>query len=215
LSQLNTCGNCGVDFPRKGNRTSAFCGTSCRNADYSRKNADRLKAYNAEYRATRREELAARERRRRAEDGERVRDMERISRAGRRDVINARAAEYRAKNRDRINESIRDWSRRNIDRKLANNRARRARKQGRGRFLVSQRDIERMVNRFGGRCGYCAVLFSDSNPMHVEHVLPLCRGGADGIGNLLPACAACNLQKRDKTVMEWRVWKSRRDLSLV
>lgn len=35
------------------------------------------------------------------------------------------------------------------------------------------------------------------------------RDGRHAIGNLIPLCQSCNSSKRDKTLMEFRVWKMR------
>lgn len=52
--------------------------------------------------------------------------------------------------------------------------------------------------RWGGRCAYC-----DAIAEHLDHVMPLSRGGEDIESNILPACAECNLSKGAKTLAEW------------
>lgn len=66
---------------------------------------------------------------------------------------------------------------------------------------VSERDWQRTVRRFGGRCAYCGAL---PDPMHMDHVVPLSRTGRHAIGNVLPACEKCNLAKGSKLLVEWR-----------
>jgi 5-methylcytosine-specific restriction endonuclease McrA len=39
---------------------------------------------------------------------------------------------------------------------------------------------------------------------HIDHIIPLSRGGRHSIGNLAPACAACNLKKGYKYLVEMR-----------
>jgi hypothetical protein len=53
------------------------------------------------------------------------------------------------------------------------------------------------------QCAYCW----QWSATEVEHVIPVAQGGADDLENLAPACALCNLQKRDRTVEEWRNWR--------
>lgn len=68
---------------------------------------------------------------------------------------------------------------------------RRARLRGNGVYVVTTRDLRRLVARWRGLCAYCQV-----DPWeHMDHVLPISRGGRHSIGNLLPACAACNFRK--------------------
>lgn len=51
---------------------------------------------------------------------------------------------------------------------------------------------------YGGTCAYC-----DAPAEHLDHVVPLSKGGADAAHNLLPACAPCNLTKSAKSLAEW------------
>ncbi len=47
------------------------------------------------------------------------------------------------------------------------------------------------VQTFGGRCAYC-----DSGMYeHMDHVVPLSRGGAHALDNVVPSCKSCNLKK--------------------
>ena len=49
------------------------------------------------------------------------------------------------------------------------------------------------------RCFYC----EDRPYEHLEHCIPLSRGGTHTKDNLVPACASCNLSKGTKTPDEW------------
>lgn len=204
------CKQCGQTFAFKGVRVNSFCTTYCRNAHNWAANSEEHKAKHLLWRTENREAVLAKQRARRHNNPEAVRAQEQIYRDRDREKINQRAALYRAANREAINARVREWGVLNIERKLAHNQARRARKIGNGSFLVTSKDLARMKNRFSNVCGYCSGNFTKSNPMHIEHVLPIVRGGSHSVGNIIPACAACNLSKRDKTVMEWRVWKLRR-----
>lgn len=84
----------------------------------------------------------------------------------------------------------------------ADTRRRNARKKANGVFLISNRELKRL-NR--GPCFYCG----SSKEITIDHVVAIARGGTDSIGNLVPACKSCNSQKRQLTIMEWRVRKSR------
>lgn len=78
---------------------------------------------------------------------------------------------------------------------------RKARKSGARIYEVSGRDLKRLVARFDGLCAYCK-----KGPYeHFDHVIPLAKGGRHTIGNLLPACASCNLTKAAKLLAEWRL----------
>jgi len=75
-----------------------------------------------------------------------------------------------------------------------------AAKKGRESRLVTEADLHRLVARHGGKCGYCLEADYD----HIDHIVPLSKGGRHAIGNLMPACAFCNLSKHARTLSEWR-----------
>lgn len=51
------------------------------------------------------------------------------------------------------------------------------------------------------RCVYCGEADAE---MHIDHVVPISRGGSNEVDNLVAACAACNSSKGDKLPSEWR-----------
>lgn len=79
-------------------------------------------------------------------------------------------------------------------------RRRRAREAGaRGTFRWIE--VIRLFIAFDRTCAYCQDTI-DGQP-DPDHVLPLSRGGANDITNILPCCSACNSDKRDLTLDEW------------
>ncbi|MBL0938304.1 MAG: HNH endonuclease [Gemmatimonadaceae bacterium] len=54
----------------------------------------------------------------------------------------------------------------------------------------------------GQRCVYCATRL-DQHTATLDHVIPLARGGAHDIGNLVSACAPCNRLKGDLLPFEF------------
>ena len=78
--------------------------------------------------------------------------------------------------------------------------------------------IARTVSeKTGGRCYYCKSLLPENEKLysphgtiymeirrwHIDHLIPVARGGTDHIDNLVPSCISCNLKKHDKTVEEF------------
>jgi len=57
-----------------------------------------------------------------------------------------------------------------------------------------------LVKLYEGRCAYCGM----EGPLEMDHRVPLCRGGANTIDNILPACRHCNRRKHRKTEDEFR-----------
>lgn len=54
------------------------------------------------------------------------------------------------------------------------------------------------MSMFGFSCVYCGGEFE-----HVEHAIPLARGGLHCLANLRPSCATCNLRKGTMTITEF------------
>lgn len=99
-------------------------------------------------------------------------------------------------------EKLRKWRADNPEKLKAHLLKRDNLKRGHGvGFVVSGRDLARLVRRFSGMCAYCG----ERPYEHFDHVIPLARGGRHCIANLLPACASCNLSKGAKLVSEWRL----------
>lgn len=60
----------------------------------------------------------------------------------------------------------------------------------------------------GKLCSYCDQLTAEPEP---DHVIPISRGGRNGIENILPCCSLCNADKGDMTPEEWAANRARRD----
>lgn len=89
----------------------------------------------------------------------------------------AEVAQYKRDNRDRV----RIWA--------ANRRAR-----GGGR--ADPRVVADLLAWQRGKCAACGVLLGEG--FHLDHIVPLARGGGGERGNLQLLCARCNLQKGAK-----------------
>lgn len=57
------------------------------------------------------------------------------------------------------------------------------------------------------KAAYCGV--EPTEPLQREHVIPISRGGRHSAGNILPACAKCNADKKAKLLSEWRYQQGR------
>jgi len=155
------------------------------------------------YQYEHREEIAAREKRRYQERKARINayhkryyaaHKEQAHEYGRlnRDRISKRNKDYRAKHRERYNEHYR-----------AHYHKREALKKNIGGTFTA-RDIATQLKRQRNKCYYCMrVLEKGPRTRHVDHVIPLSRGGSNGPENLVIACPLCNMHKHDKLLHEW------------
>lgn len=102
-------------------------------------------------------------------------------------------------NRDRVSENNRQWRLANPYRAAALSAAKRARKRGAkiGDRHAYARTIQYMRTAARVRCYYCGRVTLPRG-RHIDHIIPLARGGADAVGNICVACPRCNLSKRAK-----------------
>jgi len=75
-------------------------------------------------------------------------------------------------------------------------------------------EVVRLWVRFDKACAYCATP-TPLTEIQAEHVQPISRGGANNLTNLLPSCLACNSDKRDLLLSEWKLDRARRGLAEV
>lgn len=106
-------------------------------------------------------------------------------------------------NSEAIREAVAAWRAANSDRCRVNGARYKAKRKGweSAGVGVSFRDWTRLQARHGWRCAYC---HAKPGLLHMEHVVPLSRGGQHAIGNILPACPDCNMSKGAKLLVEWR-----------
>lgn len=115
------------------------------------------------------------------------------------DAYRRRAREWNRRNRERVNARQREWARLNPERARIRLQRRRARERGaEGTWTVDE--WNELVDRYDGRCAYCGC----SEPLTVDHRVPLARGGSNFISNILPACSRCNKRKSFRVEEEFR-----------
>lgn len=75
----------------------------------------------------------------------------------------------------------------------------RAQKKANGGSYTAQ-DIQSQYERQRGKCYWCHKKLVE---YHIDHVMPLSRGGSNAPDNIVIACPLCNMQKHDKLPHEW------------
>ena len=91
-----------------------------------------------------------------------------------------------------------------------NKRARRAREAGASGDYTWD-SFAKLAASLGGVCAYCEG-DNDGQQFEPDHVVPLSRGGHNGLTNLLPSCRRCNGDKRHLLVHEWEADRESRGL---
>ena len=121
---------------------------------------------------------------------------------------------WRHKNRDHANayqRNLRKDNPRFLELHNATSRRRRARIRGQGFEFYTDTDV---LNKYGKNCHICGTKVNLSAPrhgrikgplglgwewgLHIDHVVPIAKGGPDTLENVRPAHAICNLVKGTK-----------------
>ena len=96
---------------------------------------------------------------------------------------------YYAENREAMYAKARKWQAENPERK---------REHGRRRSFGYRKHLSDLMEDYAGMCGICGEdmfgLESDSD-IHVDHIIPVSKGGTNDYDNLQPAHATCNFRK--------------------
>lgn len=100
---------------------------------------------------------------------------------------------YIASNRQRINARSRQWAEQNREYRRYLNTLRRAS----GRISVDDR--RKAFEAASGKCQVCG----ETENLHVDHIVPVARGGRTEPGNLQLLCRFCNISKGAKPFAEW------------
>jgi len=110
-----------------------------------------------------------------------------------------KSRKWRETNPERARESGRKWREENPEKAAAAKQKRRALKANAAGTATAEQ-IKARFQYYGSRCYYCG----DNKPgLHIEHRIPLSRGGSNWPANLVPSCPSCNLSKSTKTEKEF------------
>jgi 5-methylcytosine-specific restriction endonuclease McrA len=172
------------------------------------------------------EKVAAQARRRRAEIPDESRQKKREWRDRNKDAVNAQQTQWRKNNPEKTKEygQRRYWD--NREEYLAKQRERAATREN-WRWHRARGHMRNVVGRYPNStvgdgsenpellelwmftafecgCKYCG----SKDDMHVDHIVPLSRGGEHRWENLQPLCRRCNIGKNDMLEDEFYAWVS-------
>jgi hypothetical protein len=109
---------------------------------------------------------------------------------------------YYDSHKDEIRRRANAWRLRNRQKFILYCVKRRFRKTNNGVFKVTDGDINRQLNRQNGECFWCNKKLEN---YHMDHVIPLCKGGRHSVGNIVISCPECNWSKSDKLSVEFKL----------
>lgn len=111
------------------------------------------------------------------------------------DKVRVWKAEWRAKNVARVREARTNWEKENPEKRREYRQNRRARKLNHGGRL-STGLVAKLLHLQKGRCACCQKKLGTD--YHLDHVIPLARGGANEDWNMQLLKSGCNLKKGSK-----------------
>lgn len=170
---------------------------------YYAKNRDRILANNARSREKNRDKVLASKRayyeRVKRTPSFAIKDA--IAREMNKDRKRAYDARYHEENRAKIIARVREWAKNNRDRRNLIVRQYAARRRSQKSLGVSGRILADWARQQPKVCFYCGADCHDD--FHIDHFLPLARGGAHVLTNLRIACGHCNRRKNARDPAEW------------
>lgn len=166
--------------------------------------SDQIKASQARYRSENKESIAARQKELRAINKDVLRERRVKHYAENKEALLAVNAKYRAENPEREKARNAKWAKANPEKCAAKTRRRRALKL-KADGSHTKHDIERLFFLQKGKCASCTIklIKSGKNIYHVDHIMPLTKGGGDGPDNLQLLCPGCNIKKNAKDPLDW------------
>lgn len=131
---------------------------------------------------------------------EKVAEVSRVWYAKNRESALAKGRVWKSANRERIQQRRRVLLAKNPEKYRAQVNKRRALKIAAEGFYTGE-DVQSQMARQKNRCYWCNVKLSQK--YHVDHIVPLSRGGTNWPENLVIACVHCNEARGAKLPHEW------------
>lgn len=120
-----------------------------------------------------------------------------------RDLILERGRQWRLKNLELAKERVRRYAKNNPHVNIASSARRRAKISA---TIDGSKAVENFIRLIRGsewvECRYCKKMIPGKKA-HIDHVIPLSRGGHHRVENLSPSCPGCNLSKGARLPHEW------------
>lgn len=168
-------------------RMSANSGCVTCHREWSKKYRNENPDYPKEYYYNNRERYAEHNRRWRKENPERAAE---------------RSKKWWAENPEKMLEKSKLYRKNNPEKSLISGRTRRARKQNADGSHTAD-DVFKMLDVQKYKCAEPTCQADLSDGYHVDHIIPLSKGGGNGPDNLQCLCPSCNLRKSSKLPHEW------------
>lgn len=166
---------------------------------YREKNKEHIREYYTKWRAENLDHVQNYQKQYSEKNADRKKLLDKLWAQSNKDRVNAASRRYRQNNPEKVALIKKTQAIRHPDTIRNSQLRRRARIAENGVYLVTKKDISRIMRE---RCVYCG-----APSEHIDHVIPIAKGGAHKVGNLVAACRSCNQRKSDKFLSFWKAGK--------
>ena len=108
---------------------------------------------------------------------------------------------WRELNKERIKQTNREWKLNNSDRVRLNDKNNRHKRRSQQRAGMSSAELSAWIERQPKACHWCGK--KCAKKFHIDHYVPLSKGGAHAAENLVISCPSCNGRKHAKDPYEF------------
>ena len=165
-------------------------------AEYKAKDPEKMYLKGKAWRTANREYKAAADKKWAENNREKSREIKQRWKDNNPEKVKEMSKNYCLSHVEERSQKNKQWRLDNPEKHRLKEHRRRARIRQNGVFLVSDKEIKNLLSK---PCFYCG-----EKSMHIDHIVPLSRGGNHSIGNIVQACAHCNLSKNAKFITEWK-----------
>ena len=173
---------------------------------YRATHRDERRANDASYRASHKDERSASIAVYRASHRDELRAYSRAYFAAHKDEQKASSTRWHIKHPEQQKASSARWNAKHPEWEVAKRHNRRV---ALGGVRLTSDVIQQVKAEYGGLCPYCNQPIVNG---HIDHIVPVSRGGTNERGNLVWACAHCNISKGNKSLIEFMTTRHRRIL---
>jgi 5-methylcytosine-specific restriction endonuclease McrA len=184
---------------------SCFNKNRSKNDGFSTECKDCVNDYNRHYRANSKNKIKAAEYNKayRKDNAEELEDKRKIYAAEHKDEQRDRAHQHYETNKEPYKARVAQYKKERPEQYKEYEYRRRAKKKG-ALVVEKIRDTD-VIAMYGDQCFYC----EDGQYEHLDHYIPLSKGGQHTLDNVRPACMGCNLSKNNKMPEIWLKEKRR------